>query len=394
MMKILTSLDRKFLRDKIRVYDEGAEIMLAKTQVFNIYIDELDNRAANILKQDALSLGGDLAVHADVVRFLPGKNACVLMATKKQIFGIIQKSKIQPFGLKELGEELALTIANYESKNYVLELASGQVLGLSSTKIMGIFNVTPDSFFDGTSEKYLDLKFIEQKLDEMVENEVDIIDIGAESTRPGATPISLDEELKRILPALKLVRKKTKIPISIDTYKSEVARQCIEEGADIINDISSFNLDEMMTEIAIKYNVPIILNHMQNTPQNMQENPVYFDVISEILAFFAHKIEILKKFGIKQNKIVVDPGIGFGKTIVHNFEILKNIEEFRVLGKPILLGTSRKGFINKTLGLDKTNNLSANLAISSYLCEKGVNILRVHDVKENKQICKLLENLK
>ncbi|HDM08739.1 MAG TPA: dihydropteroate synthase [Candidatus Omnitrophica bacterium] len=259
------------------------------------------------------------------------------------------------------------------------------------TFIMGILNITPDSFSDGG--KYLDISKAVDRAMEMVDQGVDIIDIGGESTRPGAKSVSVDEELQRVIPVITAIRKKINIPLSIDTQKAEVAKQAIKAGADIINDVSALRFDPMMAEVVRKFNVPVILMHMKGRPRTMQRAPKYGDVVSEIYNFLANRIEWAKQRGIDEDKIIIDPGIGFGKTLEHNLEILRRLREFRSLGRPILIGTSRKSFIGMILNLPPQERLNGTLASCALAIANGADILRVHDVKEVKELAKVMDRL-
>ena len=248
---------------------------------------------------------------------------------------------------------------------------------------MGIVNVTPDSFYDG-GRYYKKEAAIRQGL-HLANEGADIIDIGGESSRPGAKPVSPKEELSRVIPVIEGLRKRSKIPISIDTYKSKVAEEALKSGANVINDISGLRMDKKMAEVARKYDAPIILMHMQGTPQNMQKNLSYKDVVAEIYDFLKQRINFAKKQGIKAKKIIIDPGIGFGKTVEHNLLIIKHLRKFKALKKPILIGVSRKSFIGKILELPEEQRLEGTLAAVCVSILNGANILRVHNVKEIKR---------
>lgn len=255
-------------------------------------------------------------------------------------------------------------------------------------KIMGIINVTPDSFYP-SSRVTGNVENIARK---MIDEGASILDIGGESTRPGSEPVSTEEELRRVIPAIKAIRAFSDIPISIDTYKSSVTREAIKAGADIINDISGFNFDPEILDVAKDYNAPYILMHIKGTPKDMQKNPFYENVLREIYDYFSQKLEILKAKGI--NQIIIDPGIGFGKRYGDNLEIIKNIEKFKEFGFPILIGHSRKSFIGWLLNKkDPEERLTGTLAVTAYLSLKKVDILRVHDVKENFEVVEVLNRL-
>ena len=252
-----------------------------------------------------------------------------------------------------------------------------------NTLIMGILNVTPDSFSDGG--KFIHLGKALSQAQSMEKNGADIIDIGGESTRPGATPVSLEEEINRTIPVIEAIRKFSKISISIDTYKSEVAEKALLAGADFINDISGLTFDSRMIGIVKKFDVPVVLMHIKGTPRNMQTNPTYIDVIKELLDFFSLQIQKALDFGIKKEQIIIDPGIGFGKQLNDNFILIQRLKEFSGLGFPILIGPSRKSFIGLTLDVPSGDRLEGTLASISASILNGASIVRVHDVKEVKR---------
>ena len=257
----------------------------------------------------------------------------------------------------------------------------------STSKVMGILNLTSNSLYDGG--KYNDTEKILSQAKKMIDEGANIIDIGAQSSRPGSDEISEDEELSKIIPALIKIRKHfPNILFSIDTYRSKVAEESINNGADIINDISAGDLDKNMFSVIAKHKVPYIITHMIGTPKNMQENPTYNNAVEEIINYFQQKIETLHDFGI--DKLIIDPGFGFGKTLEHNYEILNNLEKFECLEYPILIGVSRKSMINKLLDTDANQALNGTSAINTIALNKGVKILRVHDVKEAVQCIKIV----
>ncbi|HTA83508.1 MAG TPA: dihydropteroate synthase [Bacteroidia bacterium] len=252
---------------------------------------------------------------------------------------------------------------------------------------MGIINITPDSFYDGG--KYISTEDAIEQAEKLLLEGADIIDLGAASTRPGAELISPEDELKRLLPVLDaIVIKHPNAIISIDTFHSEVATECVRHDAAIINDISGGTLDERMIDTMAKLNVPYIIMHMQGTPQNMQVEPTYNNVVTEVYDFLAGRVDAARATGIKQ--IIIDPGFGFGKTVEHNYLLLRNLTKFRGLGLPILAGISRKSMINKVLKTKPENALTGTIALNTLATLQGANILRVHDVKEAKQVIKLV----
>ena len=245
--------------------------------------------------------------------------------------------------------------------------------------VMGILNLTTDSFYDGGN--YLTDEKIILKVKNMLDEGASIIDIGAQSSKPGAIQMSSKEELKKILPTIKLLKSKFKnIIISVDTFWSNTAKQSVLKGANIINDISAGEIDKNMLRTIAKLNVPYIMMHMQGTPEIMQDNPQYNNVTLEIINFFKHKISNLSKLGF--NKIIIDPGFGFGKTMQHNYQLLNNLTQFKNLKKPILVGASRKSMIYKLLDIETDKALNGTSIINTIALQNGANILRVHDVKE------------
>ncbi|SNR46681.1 dihydropteroate synthase [Lutibacter agarilyticus] len=267
---------------------------------------------------------------------------------------------------------------------------NGTLIDLSSPKVMGILNITPDSFFDGG--KYSNEEAIISQVEKMLTDGATFIDIGAYSSRPGAKHISEEEELNRIVPVIQLLVKEfPNIIISIDTFRSIVAEQCIKHGACIINDISAGSLDTEMFSTIAKLQVPYIIMHMQGSPQNMQNNPTYTNITQEVLYYFSTKISELRALGV--NDIIIDVGFGFGKTIDHNYELLKNLPLFKNLEVPMLVGISRKSMLNKPLNISAEEALNATTSANTIALLNGTNILRVHDVKEATQAIKIVELL-
>lgn len=259
-------------------------------------------------------------------------------------------------------------------------------------KIMGILNVTPDSAYDGG--EYQTLEAAVKRAIQIEQEGGSWIDIGGESTRPGAHPVDIQEELRRVIPVIKKILEVTKLPISIDTKKAEVARKAIEAGATMINDVSGLS-DPKMIEIAKETKVPVCVMHMQGTPETMQKNPLYpRGCVVELIDWFKNKIDCLMDAGIAQEQLILDPGIGFGKTVAHNFEILENLHRFKGIGFPLLLGHSRKSFLMHHLKKPRTHLLPASLAVASYAILQGVEILRVHDVESHHDVLEVLAGIR
>lgn len=269
---------------------------------------------------------------------------------------------------------------------------NGKLLDLSIPKIMGVINITPDSFYEGS--RVTEEKEILTTAGRMLEEGADIIDIGGYSSRPGARDVTHEEEKKRVLKAIGLVNREfPDAIISVDTFRAEIAREAVNEcGARIINDISGGEADKEMSVVIQELNVPYIMMHMQGMPGNMQDNPVYTDVVSDILVWFSRKIVELHSAGVKD--IIIDPGFGFGKTTGHNFEILHRLGDFAICGLPLMVGMSRKSMIWKTLDVTPEGALNGTTVLNTIALMKGADILRVHDVKEAIQAVRLMEMIK
>lgn len=285
---------------------------------------------------------------------------------------------------------------NYELFNMELN-NSNLVLNFSHTRIdltkkvalIGILNLTPDSFYDGG--KYRTEKEILGRAEQMIREGADIIDIGGESTRPGAGKISWEEEIKRTIPYIKKITRSFKVPISIDTYKARVAKEAIDAGAEMVNDISGLRFDPYMAEIVSSNKTFLVTMHIQGTPRDMQDNPQYEALMDEIISYLKEGLEIAANAGINLEKVIVDPGIGFGKTVEHNLFILKNLKRLRVLERPISIGVSRKSFIGKVLNLPLEERVPGSLAATCVGLMGGARIVRCHDVKETRQAVDLVE---
>ena len=267
----------------------------------------------------------------------------------------------------------------------------GRVYSLDKPKIMGILNITPDSFFEGSRVSQEEKKIL-STAEKMISEGADFLDIGGYSTRSGALDISMEEEIQRVAPAILLIKREyPEILISVDTFRSEVAKHAVESGADLINDISAGNLDPQMLATVAKLDIPYIAMHMRGTPQTMQDETIYQNLIPEILYYFSQKLEHFRKLGIKD--VIVDPGFGFAKTREQNFQLLRDLKSLRSLGLPILAGVSRKSMIYKTLQISPSEALNGTTALNMFALSQGANILRVHDVKEAKETVTLFEQL-
>jgi len=278
-------------------------------------------------------------------------------------------------------------------KNLIIEWKRKKIDFSTKTFIMGILNVTPDSFSDGG--KFFDPEKAVEQAFRMEEEGADLIDIGGESTRPGAKPVSVEVELNRVVPVIKAIAKKVKVLISIDTRKAAVAKVALAEGADLVNDVSALRFDPKMASLIAEEGVPVVLMHMKGTPETMQENIYYREIISDLIEFFKERISFARQMGIEEKRIIIDPGIGFGKSIEKdNFTILKNLAKFTELGKPIMVGPSRKAFLGHLLNLPVDDREEATAAAVAVAIMNGANIVRVHDVKKMKRVAQVVDAIK
>lgn len=282
--------------------------------------------------------------------------------------------------------------ATVPARGWLLSTRRGSIDAARRTALMGIVNVTPDSFSDGG--RYFDPgKAISHGID-LAREGADIIDVGGESTRPGARPLSAREEIERILPVIRGLRRTAPIPISIDTYKADVARAALAEGADMVNDISALRFDAAMAPLIAAEKVPVVLMHMQGAPQTMQQRPRYQNVVQEVREFLQSRIDFALEAGVEVDRIIIDPGIGFGKELDHNLALLRGIPTLVSLGRPILVGPSRKTFIGKILEVGPEERLEGSLAAAVAAVLAGANMIRTHDVKEARRAIRIADALR
>jgi len=394
-LDIKTRLEGLKESKKIGATPAGSHIMIEKIFPISLKIRGINPLGANILKQEMLARGGDVVtsrntlMEADSRTETKGKSDVIIQGTIKTIESLINKIKEQPFGLKELSGELKeyLDRLNKIAKRKELVVDKKKFNLDEDILIMGILNITPDSFYDGGF--YFEKDEALRRIETMIKEGADIIDVGGMSTRPGSLPVSPEEEIKRIIPIIEYMRKNYDILISADTYRSGVARKAIDAGAHIINDISGLSIDPQMIKVIAERNVSVVIMHIKGTPENMQKNPEYENVMDEIYDYIEEKTSMVTDSGIKPEKIIIDPGIGFGKTLEHNLEILNKIKELEALGYPVLIGASRKSFIGNVLDLPVEERLEGSIAAAVYSVINGVNILRVHDVKETVRAVKV-----
>jgi dihydropteroate synthase len=341
---------------------------------------ELLNKLLNVFSNDDK--------FKDITRFNKNKFSLFSAGSLRDIKEFSQKFAIN-FSLNQ-GEKVFAAIKGYEGYDNKVYKIGEETFIFDKPYVMGILNVTDDSFSDGG--KYLKTSEAANHAIGMLEDGADFIDIGGESTRPGSDGITAEMEIQRVIPVIeKVIKERPDAIISVDTTKSVVAEEALKSGAKVVNDISAFNFDPKIIEVAQKYDAGYVLMHMKGRPKEMQINPHYDDVISEVYGFLFEKTSILENAGL--TKIFIDPGIGFGKRIEDNFEILKRLEDFKSLGYPVLVGVSRKSFIGKTLNLEVNNRDNATSIVDSIAIKNGAKVIRTHNVKNGVQVCKLLKQL-
>ncbi|GAB4247691.1 MAG: dihydropteroate synthase [Thermoleophilia bacterium] len=375
---------RRVLQE-MRVSAGGIAIMQKKALFRIVRVKGLDVRAANILKQEMLSRGGEVATSRDVYE-LDGTSAeCLILGTLVQYERLLPKLRQQPFGLRALADALEAVLRHHDAR--VPACHPGLDLR-RRPRLMGVLNVTPDSFSDGGDFFAPDVAVTGAR--RMVEEGADIVDIGGESTRPGSDRTPVEEEMRRVLPVIEALAPSISVPISVDTYRAAVAAKALERGAFMINDVTALRGDPEMAAVVRDADCPVVLMHMLGEPKTMQENPVYENVVEDIYTFFVERLTWAVEQGLKEENLIIDPGIGFGKTLAHNLALLRHLESFRSLGRPVLLGASRKRFIGAVLGLpEPKDRVIGTVATSVIAAMQNVDIVRVHDVAENAQAIRI-----
>lgn len=355
----------------------GITMMAPKMLSCSVHFKDLECRQANILKQEMLALGGDAAVARGTVSCTIKKTDLILIGTLKQLNRLCSKLLPQPFRLPELGAGLKALLTGIDKRPEIWR-TSQRVFSLSRPLIMGILNVTPDSFSDGNS--YLKPEAAVDRALAMIDEGADIIDVGGETSKPGAHSISATEEAERIIPVIRELKKKVSCAISVDTWKRDVAAAAIDTGAEIVNDISGFTFDPTMPDLVARSGAAVVLMHTRGTPADMQHDTHYDDLLFEVVQGLSNSIGIAENAGVAMDRISIDPGIGFAKDAAGNMEILRRLQEFSVFKLPLLIGTSRKSFIGKTLGREIDQRQFGTAATVAIAVANGANILRVHDV--------------
>ncbi len=387
VVEIKSLLEAQSELEKINCDPMGIHILKTKSVFKIIKIENIRSKAANLLKQTFLGKGGDVAVSRHAADLSEELTDVIICATVKQYWLALAQLKIQPWGLAMLAVEIEGILNNIDqlpSRDYKWK-DRNLTIDSENSLVMGILNITPDSFSDGG--KYNNLEIVIQRVKEMQVDGADIIDIGAESTRPykGSEKISAEQEMERLIPALEAVLPYCKVPVSIDTYKARVAEEALKCGAHIINDVWGLQYDVDMAGVVAKYDVPVVVMHNRNEISYPE------GIMNDINHFLKKSIAIGIENGIKRENIIIDPGIGFAKTVEQNLYIMSKLEQLQVLGCPVLLGTSRKRFIGEVLELPVNDRVEGTIATAVLGKMKGVQIHRVHDIKQVKRTLKMMD---
>lgn len=374
---------------KIGVSQEAVKILAPKAFHYLIKIEGIPSPTANLLKQEMLSVMADAAISKEAASFTSKKSGVLLIGTEAQLKKVLPRLNRQPFNLPEVSQQLSKLLKNFKKGKFVLSFKEKKMDLTRKVAVMGVLNLTPDSFYNGG--KYTTQARALRKVEEMVKEGADLIDVGGESTRPGAKEVGIEEEIRRVIPVISKIRELFEIPVSIDTYRAKVAKEALEAGVDMVNDISGLRFDPGLKEVVARFGAAVVLMHIKGTPRDMQSNPRYESLMGEIISYLSDSIRLAQKAGIDLEKIIVDPGIGFGKTPEHNLQILNHLGELRSLGRPILIGVSRKSFIGAILKLPLEERLEGSLAAASLALMQGAKIIRTHDVKATRRAVDLTQ---
>ena len=364
--------------------DSGALAYLApKANMIHIYAERVDYRAANFIKQEMLSRGGDTAVAKHVIDGRTDYSDILIMGTEKQLLSLTDKMKaMNIWGIPVLRGKISDILRNIKAQKWEMVSPGGRRIILGrNTRLMAILNLTPDSFFAGSR---VDERGIIERAGKFLADGAYILDVGAESTRPGANPVSESEEAERLLPALRILRREfPDVVISVDTYKANIARISASEGADIINDVSGFGFDSDMAGTVAGLGIPYVMSHIEGTPATMAGLEGHDNILGDMDRYFAAKLDELKAAGVKRENVILDPGLGFGKSAGDNFSVLRDVESLAVFGRPVMIGHSRKRF---------TGGLAGTLGVTAMIAGR-VSLLRVHDVAENMEALRVAEGI-
>jgi dihydropteroate synthase len=383
---------------RVGAQEPGRRIMWQKAAFLPVRLEGLSCVAANVLKQEILSRGGDFAVHRECVTLERDQTAALLLGTRAQYEQLIEKLHDQGFGLPEIAGQLAALLANLDAPREPVRFDSYTLPLGERTLVMGIINVTPDSFSGDSLGSDVEAAVAQAR--RMQVEGADILDVGGQSTRPGSDPIPVEEEMRRVLPVIKRLAAPdgVPLPLSVDTSRADVAEAALAAGAHIVNDITGLHEDPGIAQVAARRGAGLVLMHIQGTPRTMQHHPHYDDLLGEVIAYLRRGVEIAVKAGVPREKIWVDPGIGFGKSLGHNLELLRRLGELRSLGCAILVGTSRKSFVGRIIAqasggelpppAERVVGTGATLAVS---IANGADVVRVHDVAHAVEVVRVAD---
>lgn len=389
---MLLKINKEMLADSIAsmgAHPESVPIFNNKCAIIPFKATGVRTPAANIIKQELLAAGGDCITPLSCITCSEKYVDILLLGTRKHYNILLKKMEQMPyFGIPALEEKLRSALGDASVRT---TLADGRVLEYEKLCVMGILNITPDSFYAGSRVPAMEA--VMQRASEMLEQGADILDIGGESTRPGSDSVDAEEEMARVIPVIKALREKyPEAILSVDTYRASTARAAIEAGADIINDITAMEGDPAMADLVVESNAPIILMHMRGTPKNMQQNCEYRNVVVEVAAYLEERAQILRDCGVGADKIILDPGIGFAKSVKQNLLLMRDLHTLTSFGYPVLLAASRKSSLGAALGgIPAEDRLEATIATSLQAVYAGAQIIRVHDVQENLRAVRMLE---
>ncbi len=386
--------------EKVGASVPGMKIMMPKASFRVIKVEGLKFAAANIIKQEMLARGGEAVISRQVYSTKDVDSDVLLLGTERHYQDLLRKLRVQPFkSLGAIASEVEQALVRHAGK----ELGSLSIAGRAfdwgdRTYIMGVVNVTPDSFSgDGLGD---DIEAALAQAERMIEEGADLIDVGGESTRPGSEPISIEEELGRVVPVIEALAQRADVPISIDTYRAEVAEEAVTAGAHLVNDVWGLRMEPEIAELAARHQVPLVLMHNRSRPKDAAQTArlggrylgvEYEDLMADVIRELRNSISLAVEAGVEREKIIVDPGIGFGKTVKQNLQLMAKLAELKVLGRPILLGPSRKSFIGYTLDLPLDERVEGTAAAVAVGIANGADIVRVHDVKQMVRVARMTD---
>lgn len=374
--------------------EKAVPVFVNKAEIIPVKIDSVPVAVANILKQEMLSSKGDAVVHREAITGKVERSGVLLLGTRSMYGDLLRKLEFQDYPtVRAVREELGKILNDSNEPVREIKVRSGKMVSLDGVAIMGILNVTENSFYDGG--RYPTVAEAVKRAEEMIREGADIIDVGGESSRPGSEPVDEKTELERVVPVVKQIVRDLGGVVSVDTVKSSVAQAAFDAGAEIVNDISGLRFDKNMAKVIADAGVYTVVMHMQGSPKDMQKDPHYDNVIADLIEFFDERVEFAVDRGIERDKIIVDPGIGFGKLLEHNLEILAGLKAFGKYGLPVLVGASRKAMIGTILGgKPPEDRLYGTLGAHLEAIHHGASILRVHDVKEHREMIEIVRKIK